>query len=836
MIDCVMTSSCSDVRPRRLRQLFLWLACALVCLMLAASGLANAQTSGQTSGQTSTQAPIQPQSQPASPSAPAAQTGPAAAEPAKAAPATAPNGSAAGASSAAAPAPASSTPASPQTQQDIAAARDALVQVLQDPVGRAALVGLLEGLGKSGVVSGQVAEAATPAQAIRPVSAAEQILSGRIGDFSRQAFGDVVSVFNRISVSLKGLQLLFTGQIQVKWDKVKESAAELAVVLGAAIGTYWLLRLIGRLGGTWLVRRFSARGWYWRIGLLLLLAAGDVLALLLGVVMAVVVVGIMHLGQLGGEITLIESLALDAFLAAGVARVLLRVLLSPDYQGLRLVPFSTATSRYWAAWVGALLSLLVYGVILAVPIANITMSLAIGNALRVIVILAAAATAIGLVLRNATPVRLAIQSYAATLDGELGRSLMHLLGRLWAFLAILYTLVVLGIWITRPLEAMEVVVNATFFSIVIILAGGVSSMLLTRKIAGGIHLPEHISETLPALEGRINSVVPHLLKVVRLVLFIVTAAVLLDTWSVIDLADWLKAGAGTEIVGRFASAGFVVLLGCLVWLAVMSWVDLRLRPAGDMIVSARERTLFQLFRNAFTVVVIVMTGMLTLSELGLDIGPLIAGAGVLGLAVSFGAQTLVKDIITGAFIQIENAINEGDVITVAGITGTVERLTVRSVRIRDINGTTHIIPFSSVDMVSNFMRDFSYHVAVIGVSYATDIDMAKAALKEAFDRLKASPAGGSIIGDLEMHGVIAFGDSAVSIRARIKTFPGAQWATGRAYNEHIKRVFDEKGIDIPFPQVTYHVASDSAKSERPGEVKPTEALPKDAGAAPGAAS
>ena len=831
MMEIAKTSSCPGIRPRRMRQRFLSLASAVACLVLAASGMAHAQTLAQTSAQAPAQTSAQTQ-----PPAPAAQAGSAAAEPAKAAPAAASNGAADSASSDASPVAAPSAPASPETQKDVAAARDALVQVLQDPVGRAALVGLLEGLGKSGVVSGQTAEAATSAQAIRPVSAAEQILSGRIGDFSRQAFGDVVSVFKRISVSLKGLQLLFTGQIQVKWDKVQESALQLAAALGAAIGIYWLLRLVGRFGADWLVRHFSAKGWYWRIGLLLVLALGDVVALLLGVVVAVVVVGIMHLGQLGGEITVLESLALEAFLAAGVARILLRLLLSPDYPSLRMVPFSTTTSRYWAIRIGALLSLLVYGVILAVPIANITMSLAVGNALRVIVILAAAAIAVSLVVRNEISVRLAIQSYATTLDGELGRSVMHLLGRMWAFLAILYTLVVLGIWITRPLEAMEVVVNATFFSIVTLLAGGVSSMLLTRKIAGGIRMPEHISETLPALEGRINSVVPHLLKVVRLILFVVTAAVLLDIWSVIDLVDWLKAGAGTEIVGRFASAGFVVLLGCLVWLAVMSWVDLRLRPAGDMIVSARERTLFQLFRNAFTVVIIVMTGMLTLSELGLDIGPLIAGAGVLGLAVSFGAQTLVKDIITGAFIQIENAINEGDVITVAGITGTVERLTVRSVRIRDIDGTTHIIPFSSVDMVSNFMRDFSYHVAVIGVSYTTDIDLAKNALKDAFDRLKASPAGGSIIGDLEMHGVIAFGDSAVNIRARIKTFPGAQWATGRAYNEYVKRVFDEKGIDIPFPQVTYHVASDSTKSARSDEANPVQALAKDAGTAPGGGS
>jgi small conductance mechanosensitive channel len=797
---------------------------AFLAFLGAASGLAVAQSSAERPAAT----PAETATPPAAAATPTGQT--------QAPPAASPENQ----DKAATPAvgsdkPASAAPASPaapaetaEARKEIAAARDALVQVLQDPVGRAALVGLLEGLGKSGAV-GQSAQPGTAANG--GGTAGERALSGQISDFSRQAFGDIASVFNRISVSLKGLKLLFTGQIQVKWDKVREIAAELSVVLGVALSTYWLLRFGGRFGATWLVRRFGARGWMWRVGLLIGLGLADLAAIFLALIVSVLVAGTLHIETLGGDITLVESLTLDAFLAAGVSRVMVRLLLSPDHEAVRLVPFSTASARYWAIRVGNLLSYLVYGVILAVPIANMTMSLAIGNALRVIVILSAAGFAIWLVVANAARVRLAIQAYAATLDGELGRSAMHLLGRVWAVIAILYTLVVLGIWITRPLEAIEVVVNATFFSIVTVVVGGVSSMVLTRAIAGGIRLPDHIKETLPALEGRVNAVVPHLLKAVRLVLLILTLAFLLEAWSVIDLGGWLKAGAGADIVGQLASAAFVILLGCAAWLAVMSWIDLRLRPSGDTIVSARERTLFQLFRNAFTVVVIVMTGMLTLSELGLDIGPLIAGAGVIGLAVSFGAQTLVKDIITGAFIQIENAINEGDVITVAGINGTVERLTVRSVRIRDINGTTHIIPFSSVDMVSNFMRDFSYHVAVIGVSYSTDIDVAKAAMKEAFDTLKASPAGGSIIGDLEMHGVIAFADSAVNLRARIKTFPGAQWATGRAYNEHLKRAFDTHQIDIPFPQVTYHIASESpVAAKAPAMDAPAESGKGPAGA------
>ena len=206
-----------------------------------------------------------------------------------------------------------------------------------------------------------------------------------------------------------------------------------------------------------------------------------------------------------------------------------------------------------------------------------------------------------------------------------------------------------------------------------------------------------------------------------------------------------------------------------------------------------------LFRNALSIALVVFGGMTALSELGLDIAPLLAGAGVIGLAIGFGAQKLVQDIITGIFIQLENAINEDDVITVAGITGTVEKLSIRSVGIRDVSGVFHLIPFSAVDTVSNASRVFSYHVEIVGVAYETDLDLAQKALETAFDRLKETEHGRSIIAPMEFHGVVGLADSAVNLRVRIKTRPGEQWARGRAYTALVTRALDEAGIEIPFP-------------------------------------
>jgi moderate conductance mechanosensitive channel len=236
---------------------------------------------------------------------------------------------------------------------------------------------------------------------------------------------------------------------------------------------------------------------------------------------------------------------------------------------------------------------------------------------------------------------------------------------------------------------------------------------------------------------------------------------------------------------------------------VASWVEYRLNANFGKVPTSREKTLLNLFKNAFTIALVVFGTMLALAQIGVNIAPLLAGAGVVGLAIGFGAQKLVQDIITGIFIQFENIMNEGDVVAVGNWSGVVEKLTIRSVTIRDLNGTVHLIPFSSVDQVSNMMRGFSYHVAEFGVAYDSNIDVVKAAMQEAFERLMQTEHKDEILDELDMQGITAFRDSAITVRARIKTLPGKQWGTGRRYSELVKTVFAERGIEIPYPHVTY---------------------------------
>jgi small-conductance mechanosensitive channel len=235
--------------------------------------------------------------------------------------------------------------------------------------------------------------------------------------------------------------------------------------------------------------------------------------------------------------------------------------------------------------------------------------------------------------------------------------------------------------------------------------------------------------------------------------------------------------------------------------------------------SARVRTLLPLMRKALAIVLSVIVVMIALSGIGVDIGPLLAGAGIIGLAVGFGAQKLVQDIITGVFILLEDAVAVGDVVQVAGIGGLVEDLSIRSIRLRDLSGNVHTIPFSSVGTVTNMTRLYSYYLLDIGVAYREDTDQVAAVCRDIVEDMRSDPEfGPDILEPLEVLGVDQFADSAVILKARIKTRPIRQWAVGREFNRRMKKRFDELGIEIPFPHRTLYFGTDKNGSAPPAHL------------------
>ncbi len=257
---------------------------------------------------------------------------------------------------------------------------------------------------------------------------------------------------------------------------------------------------------------------------------------------------------------------------------------------------------------------------------------------------------------------------------------------------------------------------------------------------------------------------------------------------------------------RVMAVGF----GMLVLLYVARGATRRLRkmlqgtlPSPEQV--KRAETLTHVVQDVARVLIVAVGSLMILSELGLNVAPLLAAAGIGGLAIGFGAQSLVKDMITGFFILLENQIRVGDVVEIAGVGGVVEEVRLRTIRLRDLSGNFHIVPNGSVDKVMNYTYLYSYYLFDVGVAYREDVDEVMAVLKDVGAELHADPEFNSdILEPLEMLGVDQFADSAVIIKCRIKTQPIQQWRIGREMNRRIKKAFDAKGIEIPFPHVSVY--------------------------------
>jgi small-conductance mechanosensitive channel len=234
----------------------------------------------------------------------------------------------------------------------------------------------------------------------------------------------------------------------------------------------------------------------------------------------------------------------------------------------------------------------------------------------------------------------------------------------------------------------------------------------------------------------------------------------------------------------------------------------------DSHLSVREKrgqTVAQLLRSVGRVVIVLIATLLSLN-IFFDIGPLLAGAGILGLAISFGAQSLVKDIISGFFILLENQFAVGDVIETAGKSGTVERMTLRVVMLRDLRGVLHIIPNGQMTVVSNQTRGWARAVVEVGVAYEVDVDHALEVFRdEAAAFGKDQVWAHRLDGSPEVLGVESLADNAVVIRTLLRTLPGEQWAAAREFRRRLKARLDREGIDIPYPQRTVHVRPHGAQ-------------------------
>jgi small-conductance mechanosensitive channel len=699
---------------------------------------------------------------------------------------------------------------------------DALARTLEDPADRAKLVEQLRAL-----VAAQRASKAEQPQptAVTAVGLFIEKIAERattLGDSLTEA----ATTLNDLPHIEAWVQAEISDPARLqRWIK-------LAWKVPLSLATAYLASLLV----TWLLRRprhaVDARGETLIVRLFLGIAR---FVLDLAPLVAFVAAGYMILPLLGAARTtsLIAIGVINATVAVRGVLVVSQRIFAPGRDALRIVRLSDETASYIHLWIGRLTALGVYGYVLVKAAILMGVPLAVDGLLMRLVGLAVLAMIVILVLQNRQAASDWLRPDGKPAANRRGlRSVRRRLAAIWHVLVILYACALYAVWALDIEDGFEYLLRSTALTIATVIVTRGLSLLLHRAIDRGFALSAELKLRLPALEARANRYLPVLHTSLRVALYLAAGFVLLQVWGA-DSFDWLLSDVGRRMTGSAAAVVVVIALAIGLWEIMSSLIERYLSETDanglPLPRSARTRTLLPLLRNATLVILVTFVTLTLLSQIGIDIAPLLAGAGVVGLAVGFGAQTLVKDVITGLFILFEDTISVGDVIEVDGRTGTVETITIRTIRLRDQSGAVHTVPFSSVSSVKNLTRQFAYYVFKIGVAYDTDVDRAIAALREVDEDMRSSePYASQILAPLDVQGLDQFGDSALVIQARTKTVPAQQWAVGREFNRRIKMKFDQIGINIPFPHRTVQIVT--AEGPQTAEIgEPFQpALPKPA--------
>lgn len=742
--------------------------------------------------------------------------------------------------------PAAESSAAAQTTQ--AEAYQALAEVLENPEQRKALIQALHDLSEKGApqkdgaadtaqakhgddaqskIGALVKGEASADQAAESKATKEDEAIAMIADNTKAA---VVSVFtlpkkiadkstdiarsigSKLSQNWRSLRYLFVSDSglvsRLNSSYFWTAVLNLSLVIASAVllyqgGRHLLLRRFKRQLDHWvkhsarykpIVRRFLG---------IATTAAMDALALTISYFVAHAV-ALYVVGE-QASITTQAALFLNAFVIIELLKIGVRVVFYKTFSGLRFLPGKDATAQHWYNCLSTLINVIGYGYLVVVPLVAHYLNYALSQAVATVIALVSFIYGVSMVLRNRRHVRVQLNTASSHAKSNTARLFLRFLAYFWHWIALGYFVMLLVMMLLEANNGLPYVLRGTLYTILIIGGGLLASGVITQIIGHRINLPRDWRRRMPGFEKRINTYIPLLLRSVHFVILMLVIFGVLSAWDTIDLSAWLKSEAGKAFADKWIGALIILFVAAVVWMVLAGMIEHRLSPeTGSGKPSARAETLLSLFKTGLAVVVGIITAMMVLSQLGVNIGPLIAGAGVLGLAIGFGSQKLVQDIITGIFIQIENAMNTGDVVTVDGITGTAEHISIRTVSIRDVSGTYHIIPFSNVTTVSNYMRGYAYHKEEYGIAYNEDIDEAVTQLKAAFEELAEGEHKQKILEPITVAGVTELGPSAVKIRVLIKTTPGGQWAVGRAYNRLVKVYFDRAGIEIPYPHTTLY--------------------------------
>ena len=505
--------------------------------------------------------------------------------------------------------------------------------------------------------------------------------------------------------------------------------------------------------------------------------------------------------------------AIMAYAVCRLATSVTRMFLSPDMPELRLMHVSDEGAAYVLVWVRRVFAVAAFGFAMAQIGAQFDLPPAADDAFLKAVFLVVHAFLVIVVLQCRRSIAERIRSHREQ-PGFAGL-LRNRVASIWHLIAIFY---IVGLWLVWAAEIRNGYLR--IWHIFLVSVGVVVVMrLIAIVLLGGLdrlfRVSPEMKDRYPGLERRADRYYPMLRGTISAVLTLIGAVVMMQAWG-INTLTWFKANA---IGGKLVSASITVLiagaLALAVWEGVNATMDshlARLTREAQFMKSARLRTLLPMLRTGLLCALIGVFGLTALSEIGVNIAPLLAGAGILGVAIGFGSQKLVQDFITGIFLLLENAMQVGDWVTVAGLSGSVENLSIRTMRLRAGDGSVHIIPFSSVSTVTNVNRGIGNAAVTVNIPIEEDSDRVCEVLGEIATTLRGEKRFADMMrSELQLWGVDKVDAGVVTIAGQIVCTDSGRWAVQREFNRRLMIRFKELGIRIATPVSTVynHVANDT---------------------------
>ncbi|MGO4743708.1 mechanosensitive channel protein [Serratia quinivorans] len=682
--------------------------------------------------------------------------------------------------------PAQKADSSAQTEQQ-KASYAALADILQDDKARAGLISHLRQAAGESSAAPPKTEAPAPSDS----------LSDNLTSLAQDSLSTLSQKLNsRQKLIDSGPKRTF------HFDRFIQALGYFLLTVAVTFALFHLIRqiirpLYKRIGNWGHNAKLQHESWYKLPAAILGAFAIDLLVLLLALAAGNLFARHVHADS--ATILRLQTLFLGAFAVIEFFKAVLRLIFAPNFDYLRPFAFTDAVAQYWNKRLAWLSGLIGYGLMVVVPVVATQISYPAAAAANLVIMLALTLYALALILRNRKPIQQQINLLAER-SMAFFSIILRGLGHVWHLLAIAYFLALFVLSQFDIGNSLSFMMTATVKSLLVIGVGALLSGMLTRWIFRRISLPDDVNQRYPMLERRINSYIPNGLKILRVMVVLAVMLLLLDAWHLINLYQWAGSENGEKIIGGLVHILLILVVAVISWTLMASIIEhrLALELSNGIRPSARERTLLTLFRNVLAIVISTITIMIVLSQVGINIAPLLAGAGALGLAISFGAQTLVKDVITGVFIQFENGMNTGEYVTVSGITGTVERMTIRSIGLRDDYGVYHIVPFSSITTLANYAREFGVYRANYSVSRDQDIDHVHEVLHQAVAALKQDEqVKHFLVGEPVFNGVVALGDRSFTTRVTVRTQALKQWVVQYALDRLVKIHFDQAGIATP---------------------------------------